>query len=100
MSCHTGLRFQIPKGLTLQMHEFVELMEELIRYVRYRGPAAKRWDRVKRRCCGRCLRGAEKYPQEWLCCCRCCPCYLSAQSALDSYVVTCRVYWLVLAYVQ
>ena len=33
-SCNTGLRFDIPEGFTLEVHEFIELMEELVGYCR------------------------------------------------------------------
>ena len=54
-SCNTGLSFDIPKGLTLEVAEFIEMMEELVSYCNREGMwLLRRPAGAKRRGLGRC----------------------------------------------
>ena len=40
-TCNTGLTFDVPRGMDLEVHEFVELMEELVPYCKRSTPLSR-----------------------------------------------------------
>ena len=50
-TCNTGLEFDIPEGTTLAVHEFIEMMEELVGYCNQRDLTS----RISRLCCRWCM---------------------------------------------
>ena len=72
--------------MSLHIHEFVELIEEVVPYIKVSGSFARCFDHTKRRCCGYCLRGEARHPREWFLCCRCCRCFVNIQEATETYL--------------